>query len=113
MATATFDVSDTVLCDDCDTLFTAQSPETGGMLFGRKALCPTCAPKWEAGAIKHGEQHFIKDRARDGETFFAATMRWRDGNHQVRITGPQDFVDDTLASYQKRTSGGQTGEGQP
>lgn len=102
MAKIEIDVSDKVLCDDCDKLFTADSPETGGILFQSKALCPTCAPKWEASAAKYGEEHLIRGRAAVGETFFAATMRWRAGNNTVVLTGSQDFVDDMQEAYRAR-----------
>ena len=58
------DVSDRALCDDCDSLFTASSPDAGGILFQSKAICPACAPKWEKSAASYGEEHFIRDRAR-------------------------------------------------
>lgn len=99
MAQASIDVSEVAICDDCDVVFTSASPETGGMLFHRKALCPTCAPRWEASAEKYGETHFIADRAREGETFFDAVMRWRGGNHSVVISGPDDYVAETAQRY--------------
>lgn len=102
MAIVSIDMSDRVLCDDCDRLFLADSQDVGGMLFESKALCPHCAPKWELSAKKYGEEHFIRDRARDGETFFAAVMRWREGNNDVRISGDDEFVADMQADYSKR-----------
>ena len=104
MPTSVFDMGDTVLCDSCDGLFTAESPDIGGILFQSKALCPACAPEWEAGAIKYGEaDRCIRDRARPGETFHAATMRWRNGNNAVVVTGSQEFVDSMVTGYVKRT----------
>lgn len=105
MPTISIDMSDKVLCDDCDKMFTSQSPDVGGILFQRKAICPACAPKWEASAMEYAEWHFIADRAAPGETFFAAVMRWRDGNHAVTISGSREFVDDMAADYAKRTGG--------
>jgi hypothetical protein len=92
MARKTVDVSHLAICDDCDAIFTRESPDVGGLLFERKALCPTCAPKWEESAAKHGEEHYIRDRAKEGEKFFDAVMRWRGGNHSVVITGSAEFV---------------------
>lgn len=104
MATISIDMRDKVLCDDCDKMFTSQSPDVGGILFQRKALCPACAPKWQASAEKYGETHLIGDRAAPGETFFAAVMRWRDGNHAVTISGSRDFIDAMASDYAKRTA---------
>ena len=102
MPQAKIDVSDRALCDDCDSLFTAASPEAGGILFQSKAICPACAPKWEKSAADYGEEHFIRDRARAGETFFDAVMRRRNGNNTVTITGDAPFVEDMRDSYAKR-----------
>lgn len=57
-----------VFCDDCGEDFT-DSPVEGGMLFGSKALCPTCTPKWEKGAKEYGEEHFIRARCPAGKTY--------------------------------------------
>ena len=54
-------VGDTVLCDDCDTDYTA-STVTGGILFQSRALGPCCAPKWERSAREYGEEEFIRAR---------------------------------------------------
>jgi hypothetical protein len=61
-------LGDTVLCDDCDTDYTA-SQATGGILFQSKALGPCCAPEWEESARKYGEEHFIRGRCPEGVSF--------------------------------------------
>ena len=94
MATKTFDIGDTVVCDDCSKQYTAQSPEQGGMLFGSRGICPECTPRWEKTIARYNEEHFIRDRARPGETYHAAVMRWRNGNNVVRISGGDDFVEE-------------------
>lgn len=106
MPQARVDMSGRVLCDDCDRLFTAESTETGGMLFESKALCPTCTPKWMDGIKKHKEERYIRDMAEPGETFFNAVMRWRGGNNDVVITGNQADVDDMAENYRKRLDRG-------
>lgn len=102
MSEVRIDVSDKVLCDDCDRLFTAQSPETGGMLVQSKALCPTCADKWAPKLAQYDEMHLIRDYAQEGERFYDAVMRWRAGNNTVIITGSTEFVDDMEESFRKR-----------
>lgn len=99
------DLGDTVVCDFCSADFTrgAASLETGGFLFGNYATCPRCADRIETGAAKSNESHFIIDRARPGETFKAACLRWRGGNNKVTIDSAKDdpftkaLVQDLLA----------------
>jgi hypothetical protein len=64
----TIEMGRRVVCDDCDAEMT-DSPAVGGILFQSKALCPTCAPKWEARAVQHGETRFIRGRCPEGKSF--------------------------------------------
>lgn len=57
-----------VFCDGCGEDYT-DSPATGGILFQSKAICPTCASKWEQGAKQYGEERFIKARCPVGMAF--------------------------------------------
>lgn len=57
-----------VFCDDCGKDFT-DSTESGGLMFGSKAVCPRCAPKWDANAVKFGEQSHIHGRCPAGKSF--------------------------------------------
>lgn len=58
-----------VLCDSCDVDFTDLT-ESGGIFgFGRKAICPRCAPRWIANAKKDNELHFIKASCPEGKSF--------------------------------------------
>ena len=57
-----------VFCDGCGDDYT-DSPATGGILFQSKALCPTCAPKWEQGAKHHGEERLIRGHCPNGMTY--------------------------------------------
>ena len=57
-----------VLCDFCNEDFT-NSDESGGLLFGSKAVCPKCAPGSEASAAKYNELSHIKARCPEGVTF--------------------------------------------
>lgn len=64
----TIDVGDKVYCDDCSGDFT-NSHSRGGLLFQSKAICPACAPKWDANAKKYGEESFIRARCPEGKAF--------------------------------------------
>lgn len=62
------DPGKTVLCDDCSGDFT-ESSSHGGLLFGSKAICPACAPKWEANAKRYNEEQYIRARCPVGKSF--------------------------------------------
>lgn len=89
--TKVYDLTGLIVCDSCDADH-ATTSAPGGILFESKAICPACAPKWEEGAKKHGEAHFIRDRAREGESFRDFVLRLRagypgaEGNRMV-VTG--------------------------
>lgn len=62
------DPGDTVLCDICNLDYTAR-PDSGGLLFQSKAVCPKCAPDFELSAQRCGELHFIRARCPMGKSF--------------------------------------------
>jgi len=57
----TLDVGDDVICDTCGEHWT-DSDVSGGITFGSKAVCPTCAPEVEKLAKEHGEEGYIQWR---------------------------------------------------
>jgi len=59
---------DVVLCDDCGDDWT-NSPISGGLLFGSKAICPRCCGKWEHDAKRYDEQRFIRARCPEHKSF--------------------------------------------
>lgn len=86
MATEIIEVGDAVICDLCGADHTAPAPSAeGGITFGSRACCPECAPKIEADAKKYGEEEYIGERARPGETFRDFVFRLR-GGEPARIT---------------------------
>ena len=78
------DIGDVVLCDDCNEEYT-ESEAQGGILFGSRAICPSCTPKWEENAVKFDEEEYITDRALPGETFHSFIMRIRGGDNTIKI----------------------------
>jgi hypothetical protein len=62
-------VGDSVICDGACGRDLTESDEEGGIMFGSKAMCPQCAPRVEAGARRHGEEHAINARCPPGMTF--------------------------------------------
>lgn len=57
-----------VICDSCGTDWT-NSDMKGGILFGSKAICPDCEPRWREGAKQHGEEDYIRAECPEGVTF--------------------------------------------
>lgn len=78
------DIGNVVLCDICNRDYT-NSDAKGGFLFESKAICPECAPEFEAGVKKYHEEKYIRDRVRPDETFAQACLRWRGGDNTITI----------------------------
>lgn len=79
-------VGDRVECDFCGGIWTDRT-ESGGLLFGTKAVCPDCAAETEKSARRNGEQGFI--RARCPNTMaFADWVRGLRGPGAVIRVGP-------------------------
>jgi len=62
------DPGDFVICDGCNEDW-SESKESGGILFDSRAICPTCAPKWEKDAKEYGEEDHIRARCPEGMSF--------------------------------------------
>lgn len=85
MKTEVFDVGEQVWCDLCGEEYT-NSDAVGGLLFGSKAVCPKCEPRMSASIAQYNEQHYIRGRAEEGETFKDFCLRLRGGDNNVTIT---------------------------
>jgi len=59
MRVYTIDPGNYVFCDWCGEDFTERD-DSGGFLFGSKAVCPLCAPKVRALADSYDEGHLIR-----------------------------------------------------
>lgn len=57
--TITIDPGDKVYCDFCNIDFTDRD-DTGGFLFGSKAVCPACEDEMLSTIEEYNEQHLIK-----------------------------------------------------
>lgn len=62
------DAGQSVICDLCGEDKT-ESKVSGGFLFQSKAVCPDCAPNYEASAKRYSELHFIRARCPEGKSF--------------------------------------------
>lgn len=62
------DPGNVVLCDYCNDEFT-DSDETGGFLFGRKAVCPHCQERLMRDIKKYNEEHYIRGYCPEGISF--------------------------------------------
>ena len=62
------DMGRRVLCDSCSKDFT-DLPDTGGMQFQSKAICPECSPRYLANVRKYGEEKYIRAICPDGMSF--------------------------------------------
>lgn len=87
--TTQVDVTNIVICDICNADHSATGA-VGGMLFESKGVCPDCVPRFLASVKQYGEEHFIRGRANEGETFRDFIVRIRNGNNIVTVTGPAD-----------------------
>ena len=57
-----------VFCDYCGDDWTERT-ESGGFLFGSKAVCPTCAPATMKRIKGYGEEHYIKAHCPAGKSY--------------------------------------------
>lgn len=64
----TIEAGNTVICDDCGVDWT-HLPDSGGLLFLSKAICPECAPRWRESAAKYGEQVYIRQTCPPDKSF--------------------------------------------
>lgn len=80
------DVGDSVICDFCGDEYRGR-PDTGGLLFQSKAVCPRCTPKLEADIALYGESHFVRARCPVGMSFHSWVMQLRGGDNQIKVYG--------------------------
>ncbi len=80
-----------VVCDLCNAEWTGK-PESGGFLFGSKAVCPTCAPSFEKQVKQCGEEHYIRARCVPGMSFYDWVTRILRGGAPavIRVLTGQD-----------------------
>lgn len=76
MKTEIINAGHSVQCDICGEDFT-ESQSFGGFVFGSKAYCPTCARAGESTIREFHEEHLIRARARQDETFGDFVRRYR------------------------------------
>jgi len=82
-----FDIGETVICDWCGKDFTdpPESEVCGGLLFGSKACCPECEPKFTESAKSYNEEKYINDHCPAGMTFKKWVIGLRGGNNTVKV----------------------------
>jgi hydrogenase maturation factor HypF (carbamoyltransferase family) len=77
-------LGDIVLCDFCNDDYTV-SDDTGGLIFGSKAVCPNCTPKLSADAKRYNEEHFIKARCKPDQSFADFVREFRSGPAEIKV----------------------------
>lgn len=96
MRTTRYDLGDVVICDLCNRDYSHDQGSTGGFVFASKAVCPDCAPDFEAEIKRRNEDKYIQARAEIGEPFSDLIRRWRNGPATMTITsfdGTEEFLD--------------------
>lgn len=78
------DIGRIVVCDGCDEDFT-DSTATGGMIFGSRAICPTCEPKWRKSMTEYGEQHMVRATCQADQAFADFVREYRGPNTKICI----------------------------
>ena len=78
------DVGDSVVCDLCNVEYRG-SDRQGGILVQSKAVCPECAPKYEADLREYDEMHLLRARCPAGMTFHAWVMHLRGGDNSIKV----------------------------
>jgi hypothetical protein len=77
---------DMVVCDSCNENWTDR-PESGGFLFHSKAVCPACAPEYEASVQRLKEERFLGQRCPPDLSFadWVRRLRYATGDDQILI----------------------------
>lgn len=78
-----------VICDWCDEDWSDRA-DSGGFLFGSKAVCPTCVPRMMKGIEKHHEHHYIRGTCPDGMSFADWVRELRGPNPETVICTGED-----------------------
>lgn len=86
MTTHTIYLGDTVLCDLCNKEYLPDTPGEGGIVFGSRAVCPSCAPQIISDATKYDELDYIKAQQPLGVTFHEWVTRDLRGGEPGKIT---------------------------
>lgn len=73
------DIGRIVVCDFCDEDHT-DTPISGGVIFGSKAVCPVCVPRVQ------GEPQYIKARCPAGQSFGDFVRAYRGPNNAITVT---------------------------
>jgi hypothetical protein len=81
---SSIDIGETVICDICNKDWT-DSTESGGLLFGSKAVCPRCAPAVQKDAIRFGETEHIRAYCPEGKSFKDWVVDLRGGDNTIQI----------------------------
>lgn len=79
------DIGDTVVCDSCNDDYT-HSTESGGVLVGSYAYCPTCAPKTLADLKKYDEEHLLLATCPPEMSFHDWVMQIRNDDNRIIIS---------------------------
>ncbi len=85
------DIGLSVECDMCSRTYRSKDgtilvPETGGILFGSKAVGPCCAGRIERSAKRYGESSYIKARCPENVPFAEWCIGLRGGDNTITIT---------------------------
>lgn len=78
------DVGRNVVCDNCSVDYTNADAQ-GGMIFGSRAICPTCEPSWRKSLTQYGEQHMIRATCPAGQSFADFVRAYRGPNSKISI----------------------------
>lgn len=74
-----------VVCDQCDEDFT-DKPDSGGFMFVLNAYCPQCAARSIDSIRKYNEEHFIRARCVEGQSFADFVRAYRGPDAFIRYT---------------------------
>ena len=88
------DMGDIVVCDYCEKDYRGL-PDSGGLIFQSKAICPTCAPEARKSIRRFGEERYIRAECPDGVPFqqFVLGYRAERGSNYVQVlTGDDAFA---------------------
>jgi hypothetical protein len=80
------DIGDRVNCDLCNAEYTADSPESGGILVGSYVYCPKCEERQVNLLREYNETHLIRERCPPGMRFHAWVMQLRGGDNTITLT---------------------------
>ena len=81
------EVGRAVVCDFCDDDCT-DKPDSGGLIFGSKAVCPKCTPKLRADIARYGEEQYVRAECPEGQSFadFIRAHRAKTGSTTIRVS---------------------------